>query len=161
MTKYVRQRSQNDCGVAALAMFLGMTYEQTVECIREARPDYELGASTEVALLLQVASENTPGFPVITHLRTVVRPALLCVRSPAEPEFGHAVYWDGERIWDPDDPTAQRVTEAWIGKHCYMQIQRVTDLVECLGSRDRAIIFAALPIKEDRGVLEPGARRAA
>lgn len=154
---YVQQRGRNDCGVAAMAMFGGYTYEQMSEVLIRRYPQYTLGEATPLCVLLGALTECCE-FPVMTHYINASRPALLCVTSPIDPMYGHAVYWDGKRVWDPS-PAGPHVTKEWLDAHCYGQIQRVRDLVGIAGSRTRVEVRAALRQYDEFPI--PGDRQAA
>lgn len=142
---YIRQRYQNDCGVAAMAMFMGVTYEETVAMIRREFPDYQEGEPTSVSTLVGVLGANDD-FPVLSRYRDARRPALLACYSYVEPTFGHAVYWDGERCWDPSPGEPTPII--WLERWTFCQIQRVRDLVDILGWGSRALVRAALSERE-------------
>lgn len=152
---YVPQRYQNDCGVAAMAMFMGVTYEATVEMIRALHPEYQAGEPTSLSTLVGVLGSNDD-FPVLTLHRDATRPALLCCYSYVEPTFGHAVYWDGERAWDPSPgpPTPQ----IWLERWTYGQIQRVSDLVAILRWTTRQAVRSAIAERGETWIV-PGTNR--
>lgn len=148
------QRHSDDCGVAAMAMFMGVTYEETIEMIQPMFPDYRPGEPTSLSTIIGVLGANDD-FPVLTLYRDASRPALLACYSYVEPSFGHAVYWDGERVWDPSPgpPTP----EVWLERWTYAQIQRVSDLVDILRRGTRSAVRTALT--ERKTWLVPGTDR--
>lgn len=138
--QYVTGRASGDCGVASLAMFLGVTYEQALEYLEKFGPvDVDRGISiTHLALAATEYDELT----VITPYRDVNKPAVVCVLSPGAPDEGHAVYWDGEEFWDP--VLGAVIDQEYVDGHCYAQIQRISDMVDILASRTGAAVRKAL-----------------
>lgn len=98
--KFIQQRMEADCAVAALAMFLGKRYEDIARhCTGAELVQYGLAWSRErhIAGLFGIAVEV-----VDVSLLDWRRSAILTVPSLNDPAGGtHAVYWDGRRAWDP------------------------------------------------------------
>jgi len=99
----MRQRFDADCAVCCLAMFLGLEYED----VAKHCAGYELvwaGLTNDreraIASLYRVDVEFVDGSRIDWDRPAVVTvPSLnACGERPAT----HAVYWDGERSWDPN-----------------------------------------------------------
>ncbi len=100
MTDFIPQRMPADCAVAALAMFLGVTYEDIARhCTGSELVDSGMPWVRENHILHLFKA------PCDVFDRTVMdwsSPAILSVPSLNEAEgVTHSVYWDGSRVWDP------------------------------------------------------------
>ncbi|KKK84302.1 hypothetical protein LCGC14_2784740 [marine sediment metagenome] len=99
-SRFVQQRMPADCGVAALAMFLGRSYEDIARhCSGAELVQYGLAWSRErhICGLFKVKVEV-----VDSSLVDWRRAAVLTVPSLNDDKGQtHAVYWDGRRAWDP------------------------------------------------------------
>lgn len=97
----IRQRNTNDCGVAALAMFLGVTYEQAVAfCTDIGPPGWTPETPTsELHLLYAAAQAGHDSAQVVRFIEGV--PAIVAVQSVNFEKSQHAVYWDGAAVFDP------------------------------------------------------------
>jgi len=108
VTKFVQQRMPADCAVAALAMFLNLAYEDIARhCTGAELVDSGLTWIRENYIL------NLYKTPCDVFDKTVMdwsKPAILSVPSLNEAEgVTHSVYWDGRRIWDPQQGRAGKV----------------------------------------------------
>lgn len=99
-TNFIQQRMPADCAIAALAMFLGKSYEDIARhCSGAELVQYGLPWPRErhICSLFKVDVEV-----VDVSLLNWKRAAILTVPTLNEPGGGtHAVYWDGRRAWDP------------------------------------------------------------
>ena len=98
--QFIRQRMPADCAIAALAMFLGVIYEDIARhCTGEELVMSGLPWVREDHIL------NLFKTPCDVFDRSVMdwtAPAILSVPSLNEAEgVTHSVYWDGQRVWDP------------------------------------------------------------
>lgn len=130
----VRQRGTSDCGVAAIAMLTGRTYEEVYASARRTGNDNfdpKSGMSSVERVLEQLGYhwENlgrhkdhpapNPDGPQFRSLSLSIaswhiqpkfyakffwgRRALLSIHSLNNPDGRHLVYFDGTRIWDPQE----------------------------------------------------------
>lgn len=134
-TRHVRQRGRSDCGVAAIAMLTGRSYEEVYAAARRANggdafhPRRGMSGTSHVLEALGYHWENlgrhkdhpapNPDGPQFRTLhigfqRGIIDPrfyrqfvwgrrALLSIESLNNPGGRHLVFYDGERIWDPQD----------------------------------------------------------
>lgn len=101
MTELIKQRTLSDCVPCSMAMFLGLTYEEIVRPAVELTED-EWSPHSPMYYPLMWAMFEKLGTPVASSKYLLLhRPAIVSVLSPTRPDWLHAVYWDGERIWDP------------------------------------------------------------
>lgn len=107
MTELIQQRFTADCAVCCLAMFLGVDYEKVAQ---HCRGD-ELVRNGLVNMRERYIAEL---FEVAIVFRDVgkldqTQPAVLTVPSlNSDRGQTHAVYWDGQRVWDPNHGLAGR-----------------------------------------------------
>lgn len=97
----IQQRFNADCAVACLAMFLGVEYEEVAkhctgwELVRDGMPNFR---GKHLASLFKAA---------IVFLDPAMldraRPAVLAVPSLNEAGGTHALFWDGTRVFDPNE----------------------------------------------------------
>lgn len=131
----IRQRDKSDCGIAAIAMFTGRTYEEVLAAARETGSDnfhLKKGMSSVERVLEKLGYhwENlgrhkdhpapNPDGPQFRSLSLSIaswhinpkfyqkffwgRRALLSIHSLNNlPDGRHLVYFDGKRIWDPQE----------------------------------------------------------
>lgn len=98
--QFVQQRFSGDCQLCCLAMFLGVSYEEVVKHVwgnelvhglRDERTEYILGLFEADVVIRDVNRLDRS------------QPAVLTVPSLNHYDGGrHVVYWDGERVWDPN-----------------------------------------------------------
>lgn len=97
----IQQRFTSDCAVACLAMFLGVDYEEIVKhCTGYELVNNGLANAREayIARMFKVELE----FLDRTKLDRK-KPAVLTVPSlNSETGATHALYWNGKRIFDPN-----------------------------------------------------------
>lgn len=116
MTILVQQRGDHDCGIAACAMLTGMNYEAVAARFVAWHERYkELPQGTDETDYRKFFADigwtvfgpfggyrNEFSFDVIRQM-LVGRRALVSVRSLNNDAGYHMVYYDGERVWDPQD----------------------------------------------------------
>lgn len=125
MSELIRQRGPRDCGIAAIAMFTGRPYEEVLEA-GLASGGYLKGGGTrssgEILHQLGYHWENlvTDTKPNTRRFRTVAvmeyyqspdfvrdilwgRPCLMSVPSLNKEGGYHLIYYDGQRILDPQE----------------------------------------------------------
>jgi hypothetical protein len=99
-SKLIYQRHNSDCAIAALAMYLGKSYDELKHHYTRTERRHA-GASIEKTL--NVADSYKTYFGVFygnEFDRT--RPALVIVPSRNHvPDGKHMIYWDGQRVYDP------------------------------------------------------------
>lgn len=100
MSTLIQQRMPADCAVAALAMFLNVTYEDVaIHCSGAELVRSGLSWVRENHILGLFQVECDVFAPSVIDW---VQPAILSVPTLNEPEGGtHSIYWDGKRVWDP------------------------------------------------------------
>lgn len=111
MTTLVQQKSGNDCVLAAVAMALGKTWEElwTQEDLNTAieKKGLNTGDYLERAGLVReqdYRSVYLNGVDMQAVYRLLwKRRAVLSVHSLNNEGGSHAVYWDGEKLWDPHE----------------------------------------------------------
>lgn len=96
MSKLVQQRDRGDCGVAALAMMTGESYEVILKSFFNSEIPYgvDLNKMLEVLHILGFK----PAF-VLSYNKGI--PGILSVPSLNTQGVYHWVYYDGEKILDP------------------------------------------------------------
>lgn len=100
MTKLIQQKFSSDCGVACLAMFLGRPYEDVaVHCSGWELMRHGLSGPRVDFLTCLFGVEINYRHPDVIDW---TKPAVLSVTS-LNVDGAHAVYWDGERINDPNE----------------------------------------------------------
>lgn len=98
--RFVQQRMPADCTVAAIAMFLGKTYEDIAQhCAGYELVRHGLSWPREQHILRLFRVEVDVLDCSILNWK---RAAILTVPSLNDGKGQtHAVYWDGRRAWDP------------------------------------------------------------
>lgn len=117
---YVRQRHKTDCGIAALAMLCGVTYEEADQAIPWRRDGHKHGTTTAMlrqgALKLGYATRSTPK----NRLKPIYAPkdipswelsilwlsipgnSLVKIPHPKGSGYGwHWVVWRNKKVYDP------------------------------------------------------------
>jgi hypothetical protein len=126
MSTLIKQRTTNDCGVACIAMYLGCDYEAAVELARKATkgawtPDMPVNFATELATL-RLAGHSS----AIVQEFDPERPAIISILSLNFPDLLHAVYWNGNEVYDPSPLKTADAETAF--SRCVSFTQRLTDL---------------------------------
>lgn len=115
-TKRIRQKQSSDCGVACLAMLLELPYKTVKEAAYALKRKQGYSGRSFPGLSYNDDKELTAMFgecmkiwwvgkksrkAVIKRLQG--RKAILCVpgMNQRKPEELHAVYWDGDHLYDP------------------------------------------------------------
>lgn len=96
----IRQRFKADCVVASVAMYCKVPYEKVVEVLESLKiKPSNLGGNDTLRAMKQLGHVNvTEKLEFYDFL-----PCILSVPSLNNKGRMHAVYWDGERIWDPQE----------------------------------------------------------
>jgi len=124
--RFVQQRMSADCTVAALAMFLGRSYEDIARhCSGAELVQYGLPWARErhICELFKVDVEV-----VDRSLINWKHAAILTVPSLNDGKGQtHAVYWDGHRVWDPQKGREGKAsyTNQQARKFCITAIHRM------------------------------------
>ena len=107
--RFVQQRMPADCAVAALAMFLGVAYEDIARhCTGAELVDSGLTWIRENHILHLF---KTPCDVFDRRVMDWSESAILSVPSLNEAEgVTHSVYWDGRRVWDPQQGREGKLT---------------------------------------------------
>lgn len=155
--EHIRQKGRSDCGIAAIAMFVGSTYDDVLTATKkcsEYHPRKGMSCCARILELLGFHWENlgrhedhpapNPGarpFRSMSFNWTPIkpsfiaqfywgRPALLSIVSLNHPPNGrHLVFYDGARVFDPQEGRRGKkfvsriedveICEAWIwGQQC-------------------------------------------
>jgi hypothetical protein len=96
----VRMRTADDCMTCCLAMLAGRDHAEVVAAACRARPDFSPGGPMTHAMQRRLASQW--GIVLCSSLYMVWQaPGIIGVVSPTIPDCGHAVFWDGTRVIDP------------------------------------------------------------
>jgi hypothetical protein len=127
---HIYQRTTHDCGVAAIAMFCDMTYDEALElCLRpdsdneDAQPIYREGWGMNRECIAfrylglwdygnqhnnKIRSFNKPPAIDATYFRNIAwgRRALIMVPSLNIEGGFHFICYDGEKVLDPNDPAS-------------------------------------------------------
>lgn len=122
----VKQRGKSDCGVACIAMYLGITYEDAVSLCQRAtddhwKPDMPVNFATEL-MALRAAGQSS----AIVQEFDPDRPAIISILSINFPDLLHAVYWDGREVFDPSMLKTADTKTAF--SRCVSFTQRLADL---------------------------------
>jgi ABC-type bacteriocin/lantibiotic exporter with double-glycine peptidase domain len=119
--KLLRQKRDDDCGIACVAMLAGVTYERAKSKIFGDR-DIEL---TQAPMLRDALRElgRKPARGVVPlrgrDYRTLEHPALLKVNPRKGGMEWHWVVWTGSRILDPKNPP---YTLSWLRPVGYLRV---------------------------------------
>lgn len=112
MTVLIQQRSGRDCVLASLAMATGKsswdelwTQADINLLYSNDRPNdevwYERAGLVRRKNYMTVYIHAVSNDTVVTLITW--RRALISIHSLNEPDCNHLVYWDGERVWDPNE----------------------------------------------------------
>jgi ABC-type bacteriocin/lantibiotic exporter with double-glycine peptidase domain len=97
----IKQRNSGDCGVACLAMFMGVPYETSEYLVQEdlkRRTPVDGMNNVELAKILKSCGYEP--MQVFTLLPNT--PAILSVPAIGKNRKAfHYIYWNGEKIYDP------------------------------------------------------------
>lgn len=122
----IQQRTDKDCGLACIAMYLGITYDDAVILCERAtdfhwKPDMPVNFATEL-MALRAAGHSS----AIVQEFDPDRPAIISILSINFPDLLHAVYWDGREVFDPS--TLKVADTKTVFSRCVSFTQRLTDL---------------------------------
>jgi hypothetical protein len=121
----VYQRTDNDCLICALAMFLGRSYEEIEAIAYECNSSFPSGGPMSHSIMRTAASRC--GHVLLSSIYMLwSRPAIIGIVSPTIADAGHAVFWDGEKIIDPG--FCDRVDRGYIDRWGLEFTQRANDL---------------------------------
>jgi hypothetical protein len=110
----IRQRTRTDCAICAIAMALGLAYEEVMERALSLKDAYdpEQGMRAEYSVIESFGLQQMRDFRVMYRgvLSTEFfrhfswgRRAILAVPSLNTEGKFHSVYWNGEQVLDPCD----------------------------------------------------------
>jgi len=148
MTTYIEQRYRNDCAVAAIAMALDVDYDYLHKLVLDAdiyKPDGPGGISfhdmlpliTKLGLVESNPYKGIHGDVTIKHKSFHIspeyftstlwgRPSVLSVPSLNQAGKRHAIFYDGDKLYDPSPRTKYQtfinelgVSEAIVFSHNY------------------------------------------
>lgn len=96
----IRQRHQQDCGVACLAMFMGKSYGWTEAFLAlKLKRNVPIEGMNNVELAKILKMNGYEPMQMFTLCRDI--PAIVSVPSLGNKKSFHYVYWDGKNIKDP------------------------------------------------------------
>lgn len=98
---HVRQRGTGDCGLACLAMMVGMSWDDTLAVVFKGIFDHQPGMSDAQLM-------GALGFHFGLNVNKAdgwlqVIPGICSVPSLTKPGRLHYVFWTGRRVMDPQD----------------------------------------------------------
>lgn len=135
----IEQRTDHDCGIASLAMFLGRTYEEILEVYGKSVENDGMYTKEvfRVAYLL--------GRPLKFRKFIPGKRAFCIVPAQCSKELSHAVIYDGEQIFDPSPirgfwhPTAvmEQAKQVFTDEPCGFRLLNDND---CLSRLEKVII---------------------
>lgn len=110
MTTLIKQRTNSDCVLAAIAMAAGKDYDElwTTDDVTKVVKDG--GVSDEEPYMERAGFKKGVTYKRVSpwdinqaHLKNFLwgRRALLSIHSLNIPDGHHMVYWDGEEVFDP------------------------------------------------------------
>lgn len=102
----VNQKTNYDCAVAAMAMFLNVSYEEVAGVLYDDLRQPETEGTTDENMIEVMEKFGTKTMQVNFVLRGV--PAILTVPSLNVKNANHAVYWTGQYILDPQHGRANK-----------------------------------------------------
>ena len=127
MTELVKQRHEYDCGVCTSAMYLGKSYEETVDLFAKTfeghwDPNTPITHNFQLLVLLKAGEPSA----LVAQLNPK-RPAIVATISLRHKDSGHMVYWDGHAVFDPT--LGQKIDTFAMMMSCALGFtQRISDL---------------------------------
>lgn len=112
MTNLVIQKNNHDCVLASIAMAVGKSYEEAWTNTDIDEVVKSGGVSDYIPWMEKQGLKEGKDFWIIirsiteqdmTKVMLKWRPAILSVASLNHDHGWHAVYWDGERMYDPSN----------------------------------------------------------
>jgi hypothetical protein len=95
----IRQRYDIDCVIATIAMYTHKTYEDVIEvCERLKIRPLGLCGYDSIRILKEFGHELVQCFDFYDFVPCIVSVPSLNSRGKM-----HSVYWDGQRVWDPQE----------------------------------------------------------
>lgn len=118
MDQPVYQKGNNDCAIACLAMMCGVSYEMVYlayyetygRVLLENQEGVLLKDIPEIAKRLGVKIRIKEERPLFSFKRKMV----LVVPGAKDPKCNHAVYYDGQRILDPNPIPRNQTTDDFL-----------------------------------------------
>jgi len=99
--KHIKQKYKWDCCIASIAMMVGCEYEEVFEAFKELFPKHKKnGLSDDEIFELLIYFKQKP--KLIDDVILGVA-GIIFLPSKNEPDGSHAVYFDGEKIFDPNN----------------------------------------------------------
>ncbi len=111
--KHIYQRRSDDCGIACTAMMLGVAYAKVKRAVdgyfkNVLKKEFDgIDFKDEKAIAAMFGETLRYTWVTRKNRKTIIahligRRATLCVPGMGEnPADWHALYWDGERVYDP------------------------------------------------------------
>jgi hypothetical protein len=134
----VYQRAADDCLICAVAMLTGRPYEAVVEAALALHAEFPPAGPMSHSMMRGVATGW--GFVLLSGIHMLWdHPAIIGVISPTRPGTGHAVFWDGRQVIDPEANRAVTCGEAIVIDRAYIDrfglefTQRASDLAPLIG----------------------------
>jgi hypothetical protein len=108
MTIHIRQRNENDCTLAAIAMSINVPYETvwTPEDVEKVVKDQGTGDIEPWMTKASYTREDYHTVYIYAATETIVpllweRRALISIASLNNENSNHMIYWDGKSVFDP------------------------------------------------------------
>lgn len=101
--KLIKQRHNQDCGIASLAMFMKVSYEEAEHETTKVLNKFFHRSGMNIEDLALVIKDGYNKEPVV--LRTIAPnvPAIVSVPSLGTKRMFHWIYFDGKRVYDPSN----------------------------------------------------------
>lgn len=101
--KLIKQKSNWDCGIAAIAMFTNKSYDEVLKALRKLYPDH---GNNEIS--------NVQEEKILRHFRVrpIVLPfefinlkirSMILIQSLNDEFSWHSIFFDGKNIYDPNN----------------------------------------------------------
>jgi hypothetical protein len=130
----VLQRAPDDCMICVLAMMTGRSYEAVVEAALALHADSPREGPMSHSMMRGVATGW--GFVLLSGIHMLWdHPAIIGVISPTRPGTGHAVFWDGHKVIDPEQNRSGGavIDRAYVDRFGLEFTQRAADLTPLIG----------------------------
>jgi len=118
----VAQKHEMGCGVACVAMFLGVSYDEAFERFFS---DFDLETQGLNMVFVREAVQDA-GVDLRVYVADEVPDcrAILVVKSLNAEDEGHYVYWDGETVRDPSPLRRYETPEMLRGRIRFVMVER-------------------------------------